>query len=56
MGQEDARRGCVYWLLEPLYGKRLPGLVQTTHHQRAEAHTNTHRLSLTAFVQIMSQM
>ena len=50
MGQEDARRGRVYWRVEPLYGKRLPGLVQSTHHQGAQALANTHRLSLAALV------
>ena len=41
MGQEDARRGCVYWLVEPLYGKRIPWLVQSTHHHGVEALANT---------------
>ena len=37
MGQQDALRGGVYWLVEPLDGKRLPRLVQSTHHLGAEA-------------------
>jgi hypothetical protein len=45
MGQEDARRGCVYWLVEPLYGKHIPWLVQSTHHQEAEALANTQALA-----------
>jgi hypothetical protein len=50
MGQEDARRGWVYWLVEPLDGKCIPRLVQSTHHQGAQALANTHRLSLAALV------
>src|SRR5258707_3121020 len=50
MGQEDARRGCVYWLVEPFDGKRIHRLVQSTHHQGAQALANTHRLSLAALV------
>ncbi len=37
MGQEDAPRDCVSWLVEPLYGNRLHRLVQSTHHQGAQA-------------------
>ena len=37
MGQEDARRDGVYWLVEPLYGNRIPRLMQSTHHLWAEA-------------------
>jgi len=50
MGQEDALRGDVYWLVEPLYGKRIPRFVRSTHHQGARALANTHRLSLAALV------
>ena len=50
MGKEDALRGWVYWLVEPLYGNRIPRLVQSTHHQGAQAFANTHRLSLAALV------
>ena len=50
MGQEDAQRGGVYWLVEPLDGKRIPRLVQSTHHRGAQALANTHRLSLAALV------
>jgi hypothetical protein len=50
MGQENARRDGVYWLVEPLYGKRIPRLVRSTHHQGAQALANTHRLSLAALV------
>src|SRR5260370_21007604 len=50
MGKEDARRGCVSWLVEPLYGNRLARLVQSTHHQGAQALATTHRLSLGALV------
>ena len=50
MGKEDARRGCVSWLVEPLYGNRLARLVQSTHHQGAQALATTHRLSLAALV------
>ena len=35
MGKEDARRGGVYWLVEPFDGHRIPRLVQSTHHQGA---------------------
>ena len=45
MGQEDARRGGVYWLVEPLDGKRLHRRVQSTHHLGADALATTHRLS-----------
>ena len=48
MGQEDALRGGVYRLVEPFYGRRLPRLVQSTHHQGAQALANTHQLSLAA--------
>ena len=44
MGQEDALRGWVYCLVEPLYGKRLPRLVQSTHHQGAQALANIQTL------------
>ena len=44
MGQEDAPRGGVPWLVEPLYGKRLLRLVQSTHHQEAQALANIHCL------------
>ncbi len=50
MGKEDARRDCVYWLVEPLYGTRMHRLVKSTHHQGAQALANTHRLSLAALV------
>jgi hypothetical protein len=53
MGQEDARRGSVYWLLEPFDGKHIPRLVKSTHHQGAEALAKTHRLSLAALGQKM---
>jgi hypothetical protein len=43
MGQEDARRGCVPWLVEPFDGNRLPRLMQSTHHLEAEALAKTHR-------------
>ncbi len=43
MGQEDAGRGGVHWLVEPLYGKRIPRLVRSTHHQGAQALAKTHR-------------
>ena len=36
MGKEDALRGCVSWLVEPLYGNRFHRLVKTTHHLGAE--------------------
>src|SRR5258708_36149209 len=48
MGKEDARRGGVYWLVEPCDGKRIHRLVQSTHLQGAQALANTHRLSLAA--------
>ena len=48
MGQEDARRGGVYWLVEPCDGKRIHRLVRSTHQQGAQALANTHRLSLAA--------
>ena len=54
MGQEDALRGCVSWLLEPFDGNRLHRLVQSTHPLGAEALANTHRLSLAAFGEKMS--
>ena len=50
MGKENALRGYVSWLVEPLYGKRIHRLVQSTHHQGAQALANTHRLSLAALV------
>ena len=50
MGQEDARRGGAYWLVEPFDGNRIHRLVQSTHHQGAQALANTHRLSLAALV------
>jgi hypothetical protein len=56
MGQEDTLRGGVYWLLEPLDGMRIPRLVQSTHHQGAQALANTHRLSLAALVTMPSRM
>jgi hypothetical protein len=43
MGKEDARRGRVSWLVEPLYGNRIHRLIQSTHHLRAEALAKTHR-------------
>jgi hypothetical protein len=43
MEQEDAPRDRVSWLVEPLYGNRLHRLVQSTHHQGAQALANTHR-------------
>src|SRR5260370_40323392 len=48
MGKENALRGYVSWLVEPLYGKRIHRLVQSTHHQGAQALANTRRLSLAA--------
>ena len=36
MRKEDALRGCVSWLVEPLYGNRLHRLVKSTHHLGAE--------------------
>ena len=54
MGKEDARRGCVSWLVEPLYGNRIHRLVQSTHPLGAEALAKTHRLSLAAFGEKMS--
>ena len=54
MGKEDARRGCVSWLVEPFYGNRLHRLVQSTHHLGAQALAKTHRLSLAAFGERMS--
>jgi hypothetical protein len=44
MGQEDSLRGCVSWLVEPLDGNCLPRVVQSTHHQGAQALANTHSL------------
>ena len=44
MGKGDARRGCVYWLVEALDGHRIPRLMQSTHHQGAEALANTQAL------------
>ncbi len=40
MGKEDALRGWVYWLVEPLDGKCIHRLVQSTHHQGAQALVN----------------
>ncbi|HEX6480027.1 MAG TPA: hypothetical protein VF043_14390 [Ktedonobacteraceae bacterium] len=37
MGQEDALKGGVYWLVEPLDGKRIHRLVPSTHPQGAQA-------------------
>ncbi len=37
MGQEDALRGWVCWLVELLDGERIHRLVQSTHHQGAQA-------------------
>jgi hypothetical protein len=54
MGKEDSLRGCVSWLVEPLYGNRLPRLVKSTHHLGAEVLAKTHRLSLAAFGEKMS--
>jgi hypothetical protein len=54
MGKEDALRGRVSWLVEPLDGNRLPRLAKSTHHQGAEALAKTHRLSLAAFSKKMS--
>ncbi len=54
MGKEDALRGCVSWLVEPLYGNRLPRLVKSTHHLGAEAFAKTHSLYLAAFGEKMS--
>jgi hypothetical protein len=45
MGQEDARRGWVYWLVEPLDGNHIHHLVQSTHHQGAQALANTQALA-----------
>jgi hypothetical protein len=50
LGQEDARRDGVYWLVEPLYGKRIHRLVQSTHHQGAQALAKTYRLALATLV------
>jgi len=44
LGREDARRGRVYWLVEPLDGHRIPRLVRSTHPQRAQALAHTPRL------------
>jgi hypothetical protein len=44
MGQEDALRGRVYWLVEPFDGNRIHRLVKSTHHLGAQALANTHRL------------
>jgi hypothetical protein len=49
MGKEDALRGGASWLVEPLYGNHIHRLVQSTHHQGAQALAKTHRLSLAAF-------
>jgi hypothetical protein len=54
MGQEDALRGCVSWLVEPCDGNRIHRLVQSTHPLGAEALAKTHRLSLAAIVEKMS--
>jgi|GraSoi_2013_60cm_1033757.scaffolds.fasta_scaffold09599_4 hypothetical protein len=54
MGKENARRGCVSWLVEPLYGNRIHRLVQSTHHLGAQALAKTHCLSLAAFGEKMS--
>jgi hypothetical protein len=43
-GEWDALRGHVYWLVEPLYGNRLPRRIQSTHHLGAEALAKTHSL------------
>ncbi len=56
MGQEDARRGCVYWLVEPLYGNRIHRFVRSTHHQGAQALAKTHRLSLAALGEKMTHI
>ena len=37
MGQEDALRGWVYWLMELLDGNRLHRLVRSTHYLGAQA-------------------
>jgi hypothetical protein len=50
MGQEDARIGGVYWLVEPFDGNRLHRLIESTHHLGAQALANTHRLALAALV------
>ena len=44
MGKEDARRGWVYWLVEPFYGNRIHRLVKSTHHLGAQALAITHSL------------
>ncbi len=54
MGQEDALRGCVSWLVEPCDGNRIHWLVQSTRPLGAEALAKTHRLSLAAIVEKMS--
>jgi hypothetical protein len=54
MGQEDARRGCVSWLVEPFDGNRIHRLVQSTHPLGAEALAKTHHLSLAALGEKMS--
>ena len=54
LGQEDARRDGVYWLVEPLDGNRIHRLVQSTHHLGAEALAKAHRLSLAALGEKMS--
>ncbi len=54
MGKEDALRGCVSWLVEPLYGNRLHRLVKSTHHLGAQVLAKTHCLSLAAFGEKMS--
>ena len=43
MGKEDARRGCVSWLVEAWDGHRIPRLMQSTHHLGADALAKTPR-------------
>jgi hypothetical protein len=44
-GQEDALRGWVNWLVQPLYGKCIPRLVRSTHEQGAQALANAPALA-----------
>ena len=45
MGHEDALRDGGYWLVEPLYGKRPPRRMQSTHRLGAKAFAKTHSRS-----------
>src|SRR5260221_14159715 len=37
MGKENARRGCVSWLVEPFYGNRIHRLLQANHPPGGES-------------------